>query len=60
VAEAAAGIRHKAGRLAGRAGWALADQAISSFTNFFEGVGAAQVNSVDRRSRYLGVASPTW
>lgn len=38
MAEAAAGIRHKAGRLAGRAGWALADQAISSFTNFALGV----------------------
>jgi len=47
VAEATANIRRGAGRLAGRAGWALVDQGISSFTNFALGILIARSVSAD-------------
>jgi len=47
VAEATANIRRGAGRLAGRAGWALLDQGISSFTNFALGILIARSVSAD-------------
>jgi O-antigen/teichoic acid export membrane protein len=47
MAEAAARIRGRAGRLAGRAGWALLDQGISSFTNFALGILIARSVSAD-------------
>jgi len=47
MAEATANIRRGAGRLAGRAGWALVDQGISSFTNFALGILIARSVSAD-------------
>lgn len=40
-------MRHGAFRIAGRAGWALTDQAISSFTNFAMGVLIARSTSAE-------------
>jgi O-antigen/teichoic acid export membrane protein len=47
VAEPPGGVRRGAIRLAGRAGWALTDQGISSFTNFALGVLIARSVSAD-------------
>jgi O-antigen/teichoic acid export membrane protein len=47
VPEIPGGLRGGAARMAGRAGWALTDQALSSFTNFALGVLIARSVSAD-------------